>query len=97
MAWSDLIRARFGRSVRLSIHAQPSHSEKIGIYLVPTRDNWLTPWHGVAVEAGGRFVLMKRHQAEAVGAALVYHAGQPSHFVTDTPLEALNLEKPNAA
>jgi pyoverdine/dityrosine biosynthesis protein Dit1 len=81
MAWSDLIRSRFPRSVRLSIHAQPSHAEKIGVYLVETRDNWLTPWHGVAVEAGGRYVLMKRHQAEALGAALAYRDGRPSHFV----------------
>jgi pyoverdine/dityrosine biosynthesis protein Dit1 len=67
--------------VRLSIHPQPCHAEKIGIYLVDTRDNWLTPWHGVAVETQGRFALMKRHEAEALGARVVYRDGRPSHFL----------------
>jgi pyoverdine/dityrosine biosynthesis protein Dit1 len=81
LAWGQLIRERYPQSVRLSIHPQPCHGEKIGIYLVETRDNWLTPWHGVAVDAGDRFVLMKRHQAEDLGARLVHHDGRPSHFV----------------
>jgi pyoverdine/dityrosine biosynthesis protein Dit1 len=87
VAWSDLIGERFPESVRLSIHPQACHSEKIGIYLIQTRDNWLTPWHGVAVEAGGRFFLMKRHQAESLGATLVYRDGRPSHFHSPFALE----------
>jgi pyoverdine/dityrosine biosynthesis protein Dit1 len=81
LAWGRLIKERSPRSIRLSVHPQPCHSEKIGIYLIETRDNWLTPWHGVAVEVGGRFMLMKRHQAEGLGAALVHQDGRPSHFV----------------
>src|SRR5262249_51937369 len=50
LAWSALIAERFPRAVRLSIHPHPPHSEKIGIYLVETLDNWLSPWHGVAVD-----------------------------------------------
>jgi pyoverdine/dityrosine biosynthesis protein Dit1 len=86
LAWGQLIKGRYPRAVRLSIHPQPCHSEKISIYLIPTRDNWLTPWHGVAVDAGGSFVLMKRHQAEGLGAALVHQGGRPSHFVLPTTL-----------
>jgi L-tyrosine isonitrile synthase len=54
---------------------------KLGIRLLDTPDNWLTPWHGTAVEVGGEFVLMKRHQAEAMGAELVYVDGRPSHYI----------------
>jgi pyoverdine/dityrosine biosynthesis protein Dit1 len=87
MAWSDLIQARFARSVRLSIHPQSFHSEKIGIYLIGTLDNWLTPWHGVAVQTPEGFTLMKRHQAEQAGADLVYRDGRPSHFFSNRSLE----------
>jgi pyoverdine/dityrosine biosynthesis protein Dit1 len=79
-AWGKLIEARFPDAVRLSIHPQPCGSAKLGIRLVETLDNWLTPWHGTAVDLGGRFVLMKRHQAEAMGAELVHVDGRPSHY-----------------
>jgi pyoverdine/dityrosine biosynthesis protein Dit1 len=36
---------------------------KLGIHLIETPDNWLTPWHGTAVNVGGKFVLRKRYQA----------------------------------
>src|SRR5262249_26447016 len=80
-AWGELVKDRFPGAVRLSIHPQPCHADKSGICLVETCDNWLTPWHGVAVRTGGRFVLMKRHEAEARGAVLVHKEGRPSHFV----------------
>ncbi len=79
-AWGKLLAERFPDAVRLSIHPQPCGSAKLGINLVETPDNWLTPWHGTAVDVGGRFVLMKRHQAEAMGAELVHVDGRPSHY-----------------
>jgi L-tyrosine isonitrile synthase len=79
-AWGALVTERYPHAVRLSIHPQPCGSEKLGIHLMETADNWLTPWHGAAVKINGRFVLMKRRQAEELGATLVFHQGRPSHF-----------------
>lgn len=79
-AWGELIEARFANAVRLSIHPQGCGSSKLGIRLIEP-DNWQTPWHGVAVEMGGRFVLLKRAQAESLGARLVHEDGRPSHYV----------------
>lgn len=84
-AWGRLIAERFPEAVRLSIHPQPCGSAKLGIRLLAASDNWITPWHGTAVEVGGRFVLMKRYQAEALGADLVYRHGKPSHYVARQP------------
>ena len=80
-AWGNLLAERFPDAVRLSIHPQPCGSAKLGIHLVGTSDNWLTPWHGAAVNISDRFVLMKRYQAEAMGAKLVYVDGRPSHYI----------------
>lgn len=79
-AWGKLVAQRFPDAVRLSIHPQRCGSAKLGIHLVATPDNWLTPWHGTAVDVGGRFLLMKRYQAEALGAELVHAGGRPSHY-----------------
>jgi L-tyrosine isonitrile synthase len=79
-AWSELIEARFSDAVRLSIHPQGCGEKKLGIRLIEP-DNWQTPWHGVAVDVGGQFVLLKRAQAEALGARLVSQMGRPSHYV----------------
>lgn len=81
IAWGELLAQRFPDAVRLSIHPQSCGSAKLGIHLVETSDNWLTPWHGTAVNVGGRFVLMKQYQAEAMGADLIYVDGRPSHYV----------------
>jgi pyoverdine/dityrosine biosynthesis protein Dit1 len=83
-AWSALVERAFPDALRLSIHPQPAHAEKIGIHLVETLDNWLTPWHGAAVKVGGRYVLMKRYHAERLGASLVHGGIRPSHFVAET-------------
>lgn len=80
-AWARLITERFPEAVRLSIHPQPCGSAKLGIRLLDSPDNWMTPWHGTAVEVAGRLVLMKRYQAQALGADLVYRRGMPSHYV----------------
>ncbi|MEU7142276.1 L-tyrosine/L-tryptophan isonitrile synthase family protein [Nocardia sp. NPDC046473] len=80
-AWGRLIGRHFPEAVRLSIHPQPCGSTKLGILLGETPDNWLTPWHSVAVLRRRGFVLMKRTDAEKVGAQLVFENGKPSHYL----------------
>jgi len=80
-AWGDLVGEVFPESLRLSIHPQPSHVEKIGFHLIRTKDSWLTPWHGVVVDDGTSFTLVKRSQAEAMNASLIRRNGRPSHYV----------------
>jgi pyoverdine/dityrosine biosynthesis protein Dit1 len=86
-AWSDLIEERFPDAIRLSIHPQSCGSKKLGIRLMEP-DAWQTPWHGVAVDLGGKFILLKRSQADALGAQLIYREGRPSHFALGAPHEA---------
>lgn len=79
-AWSELIAERFPEAVRLSIHPQACGSKKLGIRLIGN-ESWMTPWHGVAVETKSGPVLLKRSDAEALGAELIYSPdGQPSHY-----------------
>ena len=79
-AWSELIATRFPNAVRLSIHPQSCGANKLGIRLIEP-DHWQTPWHGVAIDVGGRFILLKRSQAETLGAHLVHREGRPSHYI----------------
>jgi pyoverdine/dityrosine biosynthesis protein Dit1 len=81
-AWSGIVEKHFPEAVRLSIHPHGCGSTKLGIHLAEPAesDNWITPWHGVALETEGRFVLAKRSQAEALGARLVMRDGRPSHY-----------------
>lgn len=88
-AWGDWVEARFPHAVRLSIHPQTCGAKKLGIKLIEP-DHWLTPWHSVAVEVDGRFVLMKRAEAEALGAELIHAESRPSHYI-------LTKEKPSSA
>src|SRR3990167_4857371 len=78
-AWSELIAKHFPHAVRLSIHPQTCGTSKLGIRLMEA-ESWMTPWHGVAVDVDGSFVLLKRAQAEALGARLVCREGRPSHY-----------------
>jgi len=80
-AWSRVVADRFPEAVRLSIHPQPPNSEKIGIRLLPARDSWLTPWHGVVLDDGGKVSLVKRWEAEKLSALMMWRNGRPSHFV----------------
>lgn len=80
-AWSRVVAERFPDAMRLSIHPQPPHSEKFGLQLMRTGDNWLTPWHGVVLDDGATISLVKRWQAEKVKATVVWRDGRPSHFV----------------
>ena len=79
-AWGRLLSACFPEALRLSIHPQPPVSDKIGVHLLPTRDAWLTPWHGVALLENDRFQLVKRREAEELGAARVDVDGRASHY-----------------
>lgn len=79
-AWSELIAERFPMGVRLSIHPQTCEANKLGIRLVGN-ESWITPWHGVALETQEGYCLVKRSEAEALGATLIYAPnGRPSHF-----------------
>ncbi len=93
-AWSELIAERFPEAVRLSIHPQACGAKKLGIRLVGN-ESWMTPWHGVAVETKAGFVLLKRSEAEALNAELIYSLdGQPSHYVLNEKsiLEGVSYE-----
>lgn len=79
-AWSNLIAEHFPEAVRLSIHPQTCGAKKLGIRLIGN-ESWMTPWHGVAVENETGYILLKRSEAEALGAKLVYFSdGRPSHY-----------------
>lgn len=79
-AWGDFVESKFPLAVRLSIHPQSCGSAKLGIRMLQS-EQWLTPWHGVAVAINGKFQLFKRHQAEALGAKLQFVDGRPSHYI----------------
>ena len=82
-AWSAVVEHHFPEAVRLSIHPHGCGARKLGIHFIETAegDNWMTPWHAVAVETEeGRFMLTRRSAAEALGARLVIADGRPSHF-----------------
>ncbi|MFJ9706479.1 L-tyrosine/L-tryptophan isonitrile synthase family protein [Streptomyces sp. NPDC101234] len=80
-AWSRVVAERFPRALRLSIHPQSPHSGKIGVRLLRTQDAWLTPWHGVVLDDGTKFSLVKKWDAEKADASVVWRNGRPSHFV----------------
>jgi pyoverdine/dityrosine biosynthesis protein Dit1 len=79
-AWGQLISDCFPLALRLSIHPQLPHSEKIGMLLGSAEDVWLTPWHGVAVETQTGFTLMKRSEAEERGAVVKFAHGVPNYL-----------------
>ena len=79
-AWTNLISELFPAAIRLSIHPQACGSKKLGIQLLG-HETWMTPWHGVAVKLNGKLRLMKRWQAEELGANIVRDcAGQARYF-----------------
>ncbi len=80
-AWSELVAEKFPASMRLSIHPQENHGQKIGFHMIRTTDSWLTPWHGVVVDDGRKFTLVKRSDAEDMRASLIWRNSRPSHFV----------------
>ncbi|WP_340618373.1 L-tyrosine isonitrile synthase [Xenorhabdus entomophaga] len=80
-AWGNLLAEQFPLAIRLSIHPQSVDSIKIGIHMMPTRDDWLTPWHGVAANINGQFVLMKSDEVKRMQGQLIEIRGVPSHYV----------------
>ncbi|QEY52070.1 L-tyrosine/L-tryptophan isonitrile synthase family protein [Legionella longbeachae] len=79
-AWSQLIAEHFPKAVRLSIHPQTCGANKLGIRLIGN-ESWMTPWHGVVIESRKGYILLKRSEAEALGAQLIYTTdGRPSHY-----------------
>lgn len=84
-AWGNLLAQYFPTAIRLSIHPQPVDSLKMGIHMMPTKDDWLTPWHGVAANVNGQFVLMKRKDAQSLNGKMVEIRGTPSHYLIEQP------------
>jgi pyoverdine/dityrosine biosynthesis protein Dit1 len=80
-AWSRAVAERFPAAVRLSIHPQLPGSPKLGIVLLPAADVWRTPWHGVVLDTGTEFRLVRRVDAARSGARLVTLDGRPAYFV----------------
>ncbi|TFI51248.1 pyoverdine biosynthesis protein [Mastigocladus laminosus UU774] len=80
-AWTTLVGQHFPQSLRLSIHPQDYHSNKIGIHMIKTSDQWGTPWHNAPMFNGKEFLLMKRKHIEDIGASLVWHNDHPSHYI----------------
>jgi pyoverdine/dityrosine biosynthesis protein Dit1 len=79
-AWSELLSERFPEAIRLSIHPQKCGSRKIGLRLI-ANETWMTPWHGVAVKVNNEYTLLKRREAEELGAELIFASnGRPSLF-----------------
>jgi pyoverdine/dityrosine biosynthesis protein Dit1 len=80
-AWSALVQEVFPETIRLSIHPQHPHSEKIGIKLMDCDNIWRTPWHGAVLDDGQNYRLMARSDIEKMPVNLVYENGRPSYYV----------------
>lgn len=82
-AWTSFLQGAMPESLRLSCHPQNYDSpNKIGIWLGKSKDNWLTPWMGVAVKTGeDNYTLMQNLQAKELGLKLVRNnKGIPSYY-----------------
>lgn len=82
-AWSRFVEKHFPGAVRLSIHPQACGSEKLGIMLLQSVDVWATPWHRVVLFDGKNHVLIRKKEAEALGAQPVFANNQFSHYVVE--------------
>lgn len=80
-AWSKLVEKTFPDALRLSIHPQFCGSNKIGLMLLKASDNWATPWHRVVLYDGQEYRLMKKSDAESLGAIPVFVNEQFSHYI----------------
>jgi len=79
-AWSVLLEKYFPSAIRLSIHPQICGSNKIGIMLLKSEDAWATPWHRVVLYDGKEHILIRKKDAENLGAVPVFIKNQFSHF-----------------
>lgn len=80
-AWSMLLLKKYPDAVRLSIHPQQCDSEKLGIMLLEAKNRWATPWHSVVLESNSKYLLVKRKEAEEIGAQPIYQNNQFSHYI----------------
>lgn len=69
-AWSRLIAEKFSHAIRLSIHPQHCGSEKLGIQFIASKNPWATPWHNVLLKTPTGALLVKKIEAERLGAFL---------------------------
>lgn len=69
-AWSELLAQYFSQSLRLSIHPQSCGSNKMGIQFISSGNRWSTPWHNVLLKDAQGWQLIKREEAERLGATL---------------------------
>lgn len=79
-----LYQKKFPDAIRLSVHPQPEGADKIGIKMIDnSTDNWMTPWHGIAVETSpNRFSLAKLHAVkDRITKVVEYDNGRPSYAV----------------
>lgn len=87
-AWSHRIAIEFPYAIRLSVHPYPAHfGAKTGIFLTETHEEWMTPWHGVAVyyTLTGKWQIMKNYKAKEIGGILVHRSdGQPDYYTINT-------------
>lgn len=81
-AWGRLLLDCFPAALRLSIHPQHPHSEKIGVLLGNSDDAWLTPWHSAALETIDGWSLTKVQDGMAKGARIVSRDGSPYYLST---------------
>lgn len=77
-AWSRLLATRFPQGLRLSIHPQPCGSDKLGIQFLAATNRWATPWHNVLLKNKQGWQLIKRAEAERLGATF-----QQDHYVLE--------------
>lgn len=85
-AWSSLVDNEvFPNAVRLSIHPQGPESSKFGIKLLQTEDNFLTPWHSVAVLSESGASLMRHSELDSLSGFVSFIDDRPSHFINLGP------------
>lgn len=80
-AWSVLVERSFPEALRLSIHPQHCGSKKIGLMLLKSIDYWATPWHRVVLYNRKEHVLIKKNDAEDLGATPIFVNNEFSHYV----------------
>jgi pyoverdine/dityrosine biosynthesis protein Dit1 len=80
-SWSVLVEKKFPDALRLSIHPQVCGSNKIGLMLLKAVDNWATPWHRVVLYDGQEHRLIKKNDAEDLGATPVFVNDKFSHYI----------------
>lgn len=90
-AWSRFIEEKFPSAVRLSIHPQSCGSGKFGIKLIKN-EVWMTPWHGVVLKINNNYQIIKRVEAEKLGANLEFGSnGRPFLYtlseINETPIK----------